>query len=94
MLTQGQGTNGANVSDPNAPSGSPGGQAGSSAVGQGGPDDKNDTVTSSGAATDVKTPYTEVIGDYTERATEAMDRAYIPADAKEYVKDYCTGLAK
>lgn len=40
------------------------------------------------------TPYTEIIGEYAERATRALDRAYIPADAKEYVKSYFTELGK
>ena len=42
----------------------------------------------------VRTPYNEVLGQYTDQATEALERAYVPPDAKEYVKEYFTELGK
>lgn len=48
----------------------------------------------SGTATTIHTPFTEVLGQYAQRAATALDRAYIPQDAKEYVRDYFTELGK
>lgn len=50
--------------------------------------------TGAGALATIRTPYTEVIGQYIERATAALERTYIPQDAKEYVRDYFTLLGK
>jgi plasmid stabilization system protein ParE len=47
-----------------------------------------------GTLTTIRTPYQDVLGEYTEQATEALDRAYVPPDAKEYVRDYFTALGK
>jgi hypothetical protein len=35
-----------------------------------------------------------VLGQYSEQAIEALDRAYVPPDAKEYVRDYFSALGK
>jgi hypothetical protein len=35
-----------------------------------------------------------VLGEYSDRAIEALDRAYVPPDAKQYVRDYFTALGK
>jgi hypothetical protein len=42
----------------------------------------------------IRTPYKQVIGDYAEKASQALDKTYVPADAKQYVKDYFTELGK
>jgi hypothetical protein len=42
----------------------------------------------------VQTPYKQVIGEYARQATEAIERAYVPPDAKEYVKEYFSELGK
>jgi hypothetical protein len=47
-----------------------------------------------GTITTIRTPYNEVLGKYTEQATQALERAYVPPDAKEYVRDYFTALGK
>jgi hypothetical protein len=47
-----------------------------------------------GGAVRVQTPYKEVIAEYTRQATEAIDHAYVPPDAKEYVKEYFSELGK
>jgi hypothetical protein len=47
-----------------------------------------------GQLTQVRTPYNEVLGQYAEQATQALARAYVPPDAKEYVKQYFTELGK
>lgn len=47
-----------------------------------------------GGAVRVQTPYREVIAEYAREATEAIERAYVPADAKQYVKDYFAELGK
>jgi hypothetical protein len=41
----------------------------------------------------VKTPYNKVIGKYQDTAAQALDHTYIPADAKQYVRDYFNSLA-
>lgn len=48
----------------------------------------------SGGLMPVHTPYKEVIGRYAQQATDALERAYIPPDAKDYVRDYFSGLGK
>ncbi len=48
----------------------------------------------SGTLGQIRTPYKQVIGDYAEKASEALDKTYVPADAKQYVKDYFTELGK
>ncbi|HEY0071105.1 MAG TPA: hypothetical protein VGE04_14155 [Chloroflexia bacterium] len=50
--------------------------------------------TGQGGAVRVQTPYREVIGEYARQATEAIERAYVPPDAKEYVKEYFSELGK
>jgi hypothetical protein len=96
--TQGQGAGaspgGNNNPGQPPPQGAPTGGSGGSAVGQSGDDNDGQTRTGAGAVTELRTPYTEVIGEYAERATQAMESAYIPTDAKEYVKQYFTGLGK
>lgn len=47
-----------------------------------------------GARTTIRTPYKEIIGQYAEQATQALAQVYVPADAKEYVKEYFTELGK
>lgn len=47
-----------------------------------------------GGLAPVHTPYKEVIGQYAAQATDALERAYIPPDAKDYVRDYFSGLGK
>jgi hypothetical protein len=47
-----------------------------------------------GGAVRVQTPYREVIAEYARQATEAIDRAYVPSDAKEYVREYFSELRK
>lgn len=42
----------------------------------------------------IRTPYKQVIGDYAEKASQALDKTYVPADAKQYVRDYFTELGK
>lgn len=42
----------------------------------------------------VRTPYKEVIAEYARQASEAIERAYVPPDAKAYVKDYFSQLGK
>jgi hypothetical protein len=54
----------------------------------------NTSNTGAGALATIRTPYTEVIGQYIERANAALERVYIPQDAKEYVRDYFTLLGK
>jgi hypothetical protein len=53
------------------------------------------SVVRSGPGTNpgVKTPYNKVIGKYQDTAAQALDRTYIPADAKQYVRDYFNSLA-
>jgi hypothetical protein len=48
----------------------------------------------SGTLGQIRTPYKQVIGDYAEKASQALDKTYVPADAKQYVKDYFTELGK
>ncbi|HEX8599793.1 MAG TPA: hypothetical protein VF952_14925 [Chloroflexia bacterium] len=50
--------------------------------------------TGEGGAVRVQTPYREVLAEYARQATEAIDRAYVPPDAKEYVKNYFSELGK
>jgi len=62
-------------------------------VGVGDPGDASGG-TSGGSLATIRTPYTEVIGQYVKRAADALERAYIPQDAKEYVRAYFTQLGK
>jgi hypothetical protein len=50
--------------------------------------------TGEGGAVRVQTAYREVLAEYAREATEAIDRAYVPPDAKEYVKNYFSELGK
>lgn len=45
-----------------------------------------------GAETPVLVPYSEVYYDYLETASQAMEREYIPASLKEYVREYFSRL--
>ena len=74
----------------------PGGQTdgADSGVVKGGSVGSKDGDTGGGSLATIKTPYTEVLGQYVQRAAEALERAYIPQDAKEYVRDYFTILGK
>jgi len=47
-----------------------------------------------GTRNQIRTPYKQVIGDYVKQATQALEQVYIPADTKEYVKQYFTELGK
>ena len=66
-----------------------GGEGGQAVGDSGGPQEP-----SSGTLTSIKTPYKEVVQEYSERATRALERTYIPSDAKDYVKQYFTLLGK
>ncbi|HYP19049.1 MAG TPA: hypothetical protein VEY08_03165 [Chloroflexia bacterium] len=63
-------------------------------VGEGGGGEETRGQTGAGTLMPIHTPYKEVIGQYAERATESLDRAYIPPDAKDYVREYFTQLGK
>jgi hypothetical protein len=64
-------------------------------VGEGqGEGDEASSGTGEGGAVRVQTPYREVLAEYARQATEAIDRAYVPPDAKQYVKDYFSELGK
>jgi hypothetical protein len=58
--------------------------------------DGSQTPSDKGAGTrnQIHTPYKEIIGQYAEEATQALDKQYVPAEAKEYVKDYFAQLGK
>jgi hypothetical protein len=47
-----------------------------------------------GTKNQIRTPYKQVIGNYVQQATEALGSVYVPADAKQYVKDYFSELGK
>lgn len=47
-----------------------------------------------GVAGQILTPYKEVYGDYAKEAGQALEGVYIPADAKDYVREYFTELGK
>jgi hypothetical protein len=42
----------------------------------------------------IRTPYTEVLGQYAQQATENLERTYVPQDAREYVKLYFEALGR
>jgi hypothetical protein len=63
-------------------------------VGEGAGGEETRGQTGAGSLMPIHTPYKEVIGQYAERATESLDRAYIPPDAKDYVREYFTQLGK
>ncbi|HET6314248.1 MAG TPA: hypothetical protein VFH60_10450, partial [Chloroflexia bacterium] len=63
-------------------------------VGEGGGGEERRGQSGPGTLAPIHTPYKEVIGQYAERATESLDRAYIPPDAKDYVREYFTQLGK
>jgi len=75
-----------------APQQQPGGIEGRGGAGGDGAQTPSDT--GAGARNQIRTPYKEVIGDYAEQATQALERTYIPADAREYVKNYFSQLGK
>jgi hypothetical protein len=37
-------------------------------------------------------PYTDVLPEFQELALQALDRAYVPLDVKDYVRDYFASL--
>jgi len=82
---------GGNVSGQAAPE-QPGAIQGRSADGGDGPQTPSDK--GAGIRNKILTPYKEVIGQYAEQATQALDKQFVPADAKEYVKDYFAQLGK
>ena len=92
-----QGATGGEHSGGQGPEPTPGGPThgseDSGAVGVGDPGDASGG-TGGGSLATIRTPYTEVIGQYVQRAADALERAYIPQDAKEYVRDYFTQLGK
>jgi hypothetical protein len=61
---------------------------------QGGDGAQTPSEMGAGARSQIRTPYTDVIGQYAEQATQALDRVYVPADARDYVKNYFTQLGK
>jgi hypothetical protein len=52
------------------------------------------SVPGEGSRNQIHTPYQQVIGNYVQQATQALDSVFIPADAKDYVKNYFTALGK
>src|SRR5207249_2450561 len=70
------------------------GQSISGRVGSGSTEGSRPGGSGLGALTKIRTPYTEVLGKYAQQATQALDRAYVPPDAKQYVRDYFSELAK
>jgi hypothetical protein len=92
-----QGMTGGEHSGDQGPEPTPGGPTqgseDSGAVGVGDPGDASGG-TGGGSLATIRTPYTEVIGQYVQRAADALERAYIPQDAKEYVRNYFTQLGK
>ncbi len=56
--------------------------------------DSSPTGTGLGSITTIHTPYTQVLGKYSEQAIQALNKAYVPPDAKDYVRDYFSGLGK
>ena len=69
------------------------GGADSGAVGGLSPGGKS-SQTGSGSAITIHTPFTQVLEEYAQRAATALDHAYIPQDAKQYVRDYFAQLGK
>ncbi len=70
------------------------GLAGRASDGGGSGGGSTDSGKAPGAITPIHTPYTRIIGQYARLATEALDRTYIPSDARQYVKEYFTELGK
>lgn len=71
--------------------------AGSGLAGRAGAGQEGDAAPSGvglGSINTINTPYTEVLGQYSEQAIQALDRAYVPPDAKEYVRDYFAELGR
>ena len=79
-------------SDQNAPVPQPNALAGRSANGGDGATTLSDP--GEGSRNQIHTPYQQVIGNYVQQATQALDSVFIPADAKDYVKNYFTALGK
>jgi len=63
-------------------------------VGTGPGGEEQSGAPNAGSVSTIRTPYSEVLGEYTQQATEALNRAYVPPDAKEYVRDYFAELGK
>jgi hypothetical protein len=57
------------------------------------PGESTTVHTSDGYNPGVKTPFTRVVGQYRDAAAQALDRSYIPSDAKQYVRDYFDSIA-
>jgi hypothetical protein len=47
-----------------------------------------------GKLTEIRTPYREVLREYAERATEALENTFVPADARKLVRDYFSALGQ
>jgi hypothetical protein len=45
-----------------------------------------------GKLTEVRTPYKEVLREYAQRATDALENTFVPPDARKLVRDYFAGL--
>jgi hypothetical protein len=84
--------------EPNTPTGAGDNTNNNGVGGRVGEGDSNGAQISSstgpGGAVRVQTPYREVLTEYSRQATEAIERAYVPPDAKQYVKDYFSELGK
>lgn len=63
-------------------------------AGEGGEMTQSTSQRGTGVKAEIRTPYTEVYGEYAKQASQALEGVYIPADAKEYVKEYFTELGK
>lgn len=70
------------------------GLSGRAAQGETDPNGAKQALPGPGALIPIRTPYTQIIGQYAQKATQALERAYIPSDAKQYVKDYFTALSQ
>ncbi len=84
--------NPAGTSDQNATAPQPNSLAGRSA--NGGDGATTLSGPGEGSRNQIHTPYQQVIGNYVQQATQALDSVFIPADAKDYVKSYFTALGK
>lgn len=53
----------------------------------------SDSSLSDPTSNDSQVPYVQVLGNYQQKATKAMDSSYVPLNMKELVKDYFSSLA-
>jgi hypothetical protein len=63
-------------------------------VGEGATEDELPGGPGPGSIAEIRTPYTEVLGEYSKEALSSLERSYVPPDAKEYVRNYFTALGK